>query len=48
MVAGCDTKTSPEVVDDRPEGSLPLQRCPEGSNAAREGNANDEDDLIWR
>jgi hypothetical protein len=34
MVTSGDTETSPEVVDDGPESSLPLQRCPEGSDTA--------------
>ena len=46
MVASGDTETSPEVIDDRPESSLPLQRCPEGSDTAGEGDTDDEDDLF--
>jgi hypothetical protein len=34
MVTSGDTETSPEVVDDGPESSLPLQRCPKGSDTA--------------
>lgn len=45
MVAGSDTETGPEVVDDRPDSSLPFQRCPEGGNATSERDANDKDDL---
>lgn len=46
MVASCDTETGPEVIDNCPEGGLPLQGSPESSDAASEGDADDEDDLI--
>ena len=45
MIAGRDTETGPEVVDDGPEGSLPLERCPEGSDAATDGDSDDEGNL---
>ena len=45
MVTGSDAETGPEVVDDGPDGGLPAERCPEGSDAAHQGNANDEEDL---
>lgn len=45
MVAGSDSKTSPKVVDDGPGGGLPLQRRPEGGDAASERDTDDEDDL---
>lgn len=46
MIACGNAETCPEVVDDCPEGGLPLQRSPESGNAASEGNADDEDDLM--
>lgn len=46
MVASCDAETGPEVVDNCPEGGLPLQRSPESGDAASEGNADDKDDLM--
>lgn len=45
MVASRDTETGPEVVDDGPEGSLPLERCPEGSDATGEGDSDNEGNL---
>jgi hypothetical protein len=45
MVASCDTETSPEVVDDGPDSGLPLERCPEGSDAAGERDSDDEVNL---
>jgi hypothetical protein len=45
MVSGCDSETSPEVVDDGPSSGLPLQGGPEGGDAASERHSDDEDDL---
>jgi len=45
MVSRCDSETGPEVVHDGPRSGLPLQRGPEGGDAASEGHTNDEDDL---
>lgn len=45
MVASGDSETGPEVVDDSPCSGLPLQRGPEGGDAASERYADDEDDL---
>jgi hypothetical protein len=46
MVTSGNTKTGPEIVDDSPKSSLPLQRCPEGSDTARNRDTNNEDDLL--
>lgn len=46
MVACCDTETGPEVVYDGPESGLPFERGPESRDAASEGDADDEGDLI--
>ena len=45
MVTSCNTETGPEVVDDRPKSSLPLQRGPESGNTASERDTDNEDDL---
>jgi hypothetical protein len=45
MVSGGDAETGPEVVHDGPGGCLPLQRGPEGGDAASERHTDDEDDL---
>lgn len=46
MVAGGDPETSPEVVDNGPGSGLPLKRSPERSDAAGEGDADNEIDLV--
>jgi len=46
MVSSGNAKTSPEVVYDGPNGGLPTKRRPESGNAAHDGNANDQEDLI--
>lgn len=43
MVASGDTKASPEVVDDSPESSLPLERRPEGSDAAHKRDTENQE-----
>jgi hypothetical protein len=45
VVTGCDAETSPEVVYDGPEGSLPFERSPESSDASGERDSDDEGDL---
>lgn len=45
MVASSDAETSPEVVDDSPDGGLPSERGPESSDAAHHGDTDNEEDL---
>lgn len=47
VVAGRDTETGPIVVHDSPDGRLPLQRRPEGRNAAHQRDADNEENLIY-
>lgn len=42
MVASSDSQSSGEVVDNTPEGSLPIYRCPEGGDTANERDPNDQ------
>jgi hypothetical protein len=44
-LTSCDSQTSEEVVDDRPNGRLQLQRYPESLDAPGEGNTEDENDI---
>lgn len=46
VVASSDAETSPEVVNDGPNGGLPAKRSPEGGHAAHHGDTNDEEDLV--
>ena len=42
MVASSDAQSRSEVIDDTPEGGLPIQRCPEGGNTANEWDPDDQ------
>jgi hypothetical protein len=41
----CDTQSGEEVVNDRPDSSLELQRHPEGLDAPVQRNADDEEHI---
>ena len=45
MIASSDSQSRGEVIDDTPNGGLPKQRCPEGSDTANEWNPNDQVDV---
>jgi hypothetical protein len=45
MITSSDTEAGPVVIYDCPDAGLQSKRGPEGSNAAREGNTDDEEDL---
>jgi len=45
MVASCDTKSSPKVVDDSEERGLQTKRSPDCLDASVEGNSQDEGDV---
>ena len=42
MIASSDAKPGSEVVSNAPYGGLQIQRRPESSDAANEGDANDQ------
>lgn len=48
VVSSGDAQTGPEVIYDRPDGGLPAEGSPEGRNAAKEGKADDEENLMSR
>ena len=45
MVSGSDSQTSPEVVDDSPDGGWQAEGHPEGGDASHEGNTEDKENL---
>ena len=45
MVTGCDTETGHEVVDEGPDGGLPLERSPVCLNDTIEWNTDNESDI---
>jgi len=45
VVTSCDTQTGHKVVEDGPDGSLPLERRIVGLDHSVDGNENDEDDI---
>lgn len=45
VVAGGDSETGHEIIDDSPDGSLDLEGCPERLHATVQRNADDQGDI---
>ena len=45
QLTSCDTETSHEIIGNRPDGRLQLERCPVGRDEAVDWKANNECDI---